>query len=105
MRRWIYHQQSKEILASESFTRWLVEEREREGIRKMLQGPYHLWGQKVQMNLIVAVKAQVSPLPISVLTIQTAFTDWQNIIFVGAHHLPKILGQKQPLMWLSTSHQ
>ena len=36
----------------------------------------------------------MSPPPISVLTTQTAFTDKQNISFVGPHHLPKILEQK-----------
>ena len=49
--------------------------------------------QKVQANLIIAVKVRVSPPPISVLTSQTALTDWQNII-VGPCHLPKILWQK-----------
>ena len=35
----------------------------------------------------------MSPAPISVVTIQTAPTDWQ-ISFISPHHLPKILGQR-----------
>ena len=46
------------------------------------------------MNSIIVVKVRVSALPINVLTIQTAITDRQNII---PRHLPKNLGQKQPL--------
>ena len=69
--------------------------------------PTNSWVQKVQTNSIIAVKVHVSLPPISVLTTQTALTDWQNIIRrfpllsqnVGAKR------QKQPLRWLSTSHQ
>ena len=63
--------------------------------------------QKVQMNSTVAIKVPVCPPPINVLTTQTALTDWQKIIRESPP-LSKKIGtqmQKQPLRWLSTSHQ
>ena len=36
--------------------------------------------QKVQINFVIAVMVWVSMPLISVLTTQTAFTDWQNMI-------------------------
>ena len=45
------------------------------------------------MNFIIGVKFQVSPPLVSVLTTQPTLTE-DKILFVGPHHLPKIVGQK-----------
>ena len=68
--------------------------------------PHTSYVQKVQMNSIIAVKVQVAPLPISILTTQTALTD-RKIVFVGTRHLPKILGPKDKSNYLgdSMNHQ
>ena len=47
--------------------------------------------QKIQTDLIIAVKVLVSAPYISVLATQTALTDK---IYVGPRHLPKILGHR-----------
>ena len=37
-----------------------------------------MWMQKVQTNLILAIRVSMSLPPVNVLTAQTALTDWQN---------------------------
>ena len=91
------------------FTRWLIGVRD----RQETQGPWEQCfsislplGVK-SLNLIVAIKDWLSLPPISVLTTYTALIDWQNIICRSSPP-SQIFGakrQKQPLRWLSTSHQ
>ena len=66
----------RQILGHESFTRWLIGTRKSERVpEQMFYYPNWLLVQKVKMTLITAVKFQVSPPSISVLTIQTVSTD------------------------------
>ena len=61
--------------------------------RRCFSTPTACWLQKAQTNFIIAIRVWVSPPPVSVLTIQTALTNWK-MPFITPNHIPKTLRQR-----------
>ena len=72
---------------------WVWRAQRAEGWKTRLLSCNHFWVQKDQTSSITTYSVEVSPPPSSTFTTPSTFSEWQ-MAFIGPHHRPKIMGQK-----------